>query len=259
MSAAASPEAAPEKRARLSAVVPTWNEEERLPLLLASLGFAPPGTQAASGQRADEVIVADGGSSDGTCEVASACGARVVTSSRGRGAQLACGARAAQGELLWFLHADVVVQPGSVEALRRAFEDPALQACGVRQRIDAPGIFFRCIAQAADLRVRLGRVYGDSGLAVRRGAYDAAGGFRELPLFEDLDLARRLRAHGRIRLVEGALIRVSARRWRAEGALRRTLANWLLTLAWALGVAPERLARYYRPYPPDDRSPGGAS
>lgn len=251
MSAAASPESVAGVRpARLSVVVPTWNEERCLPLLCASLGFgAPP----ARGRRPDELIVADGGSSDRTQELARAAGARVVACARGRGAQLACGARAASGELLWFLHADVIVQPGSVEALLAAFEDPALTACGVRQRIDAPGAIFRCIERAADLRVRLGRVYGDSGLAVRRAAYESVGGFRDLPLFEDLDLARRLRARGSIRLVEGALTRVSARRWRAEGALRRTLVNWLMTGAWALGVAPERLVRYYRPLPSGDR------
>lgn len=232
-------------------VVPTWNERECLPLLLASLGLGPGGRTDpgdAADDRPDEVIVADGGSRDGTRELAADLGAQVVSSARGRGTQLARGAAAAHSELLWFLHADVVVTTGSVRALRRAFEDRRLFACGVRQEVDAPARVYRWIERAANLRVRLGRVYGDSGLAVRRAVYEAVGGFRDLPLFEDLDLSRRLRVHGRIGFVPEAVTRVSARRWRAEGAVARTVKNWALTGAFALGVAPERLERYYRPH-----------
>ncbi len=228
-------------------VVPTWNEERHLPRLLASLGLGADGARAGADRAPDEVVVADGGSDDATAALARACGARVVTSALGRGTQLAAGARAARGELLWFLHADMRVRPGSLEALLGAFEDARLVACGVHQTIDARGLVYRSLERVADLRVRLGRVYGDSALAVRRAEYEAAGGFRAVPLFEDLDLARRLRRRGRVRLVAGAAVHVSARRWRAEGVLRRTLANQVLTAAWALGVAPERLARYYRP------------
>lgn len=249
MAGGASPEAVTEDaslgRTSLSVVVPTWNEREHLPRLLGSLGLGDDGPDTA--ERPDEVIVADGGSDDGTPELAAALGARVVRTERGRGTQLARGAAAARGELLWFLHADVVVAQGSLHALRRAFEDPRLFACGVRQEVDAAARVYRWIERAANLRVRLGRVYGDSGLAVRRAVYEAVGGFRDLPLFEDLDLSRRLRVHGRIGFVPEAVTRISARRWRAEGAVTRTVKNWALTGAFALGVAPERLERYYRP------------
>ena len=117
----------------------------------------------------------------------------------------------------------------------------------MRQRIEASGLLYRGIERAANLRVHLGRVYGDSGLCVRRSAYEAAGGFRDLPLFEDLDLARRLRRLGRVELVEGAELRVCARRWREEGVLQRTVKNWLLTAGFCLGVDPARLERHYRP------------
>ena len=113
-------------------------------------------------------------------------------------------------------------------------------------RIDARGAVYRAIERAANLRTSLGRVYGDSGLCVRRSAYEAAGGFAALPLFEDLDLARRLRRLGRVGLVEGAELEVSARRWREEGVGRRTVKNWLLTAGFWLGVDPARLVRHYR-------------
>lgn len=236
--AAANPDAPAQARPRrVSIVVPTWNEGRTLPRLVASLACEEP----------HELIVSDGGSPDGTAELAEQLGARVVRGARGRGAQLARGAELARAELLLFLHADTVLTPGSLGALARAFEDPALSAAGLRQSIEHEARFYRWVEGAADRRVRLGWVYGDSGLCVRRSAYDAVGGFRALALFEDLDLCARLRRHGRIALVPGARLTISPRRWEQEGRLRRTLKNWSLTLLFAAGIAPERLARHYPP------------
>jgi rSAM/selenodomain-associated transferase 2 len=227
-------------------VVPTLDEAATLPRLVASLEEAGPG------ERPEELLVVDGGSRDGTPELARALGARVLSAPQGRGSQLARGAAEARGELLFFLHADACLMPAALRAVRASFDDPATIAVGLRQRIDHPGRIYRWIERAADRRVRAGWVYGDSGLCVRRSAYEAAGGFRDQPLFEDLDLTRRLRALGAVRLVPEAEIVVSARRWEREGVVRRTLKNWCLTAAWAAGVAPARLARYY---PPEGSSP----
>lgn len=236
--AAPSPAAPAERGAlRVSVVVPTWMESRLLPRLLASLAR----------EGAHELVVSDGESHDGTAELAERAGARVVRGPRGRGAQLARGARAAAGELLLFLHADSEVVPGSLAALVRAFEDPALVASGMHQTIVHPSRFYRWVERAADARVRRGWIYGDSGLCVRRTTYEAVGGFRELAVFEDLDLCRRLRGRGRIALVSGAGLTISPRRWEREGRLRRTLKNWALTLCFAAGVEPARLARHYRP------------
>lgn len=225
--------------ASLSVVIPTWNEAGQLPQCLASL---------ARQAHAHEVIVSDGGSADGTAELAGRLGARVVAGERGRGAQLARGARIARGELLLFLHADAHLAPGALEAVARTFADPAVIAAGLRQRIVHEARFYRWIERAADARVRAGWVYGDSGLAVRRSAYEAVGGFRPLALFEDLDLSKRLRRHGRIAFVAAAELACSPRRWEREGRLRRTLKNWVLTGLWAAGVDPARLARFYPPH-----------
>ena len=232
------------QRLSLAVVVPVLVEAGFLPSLFASLAELPPG------ERADELIVAVGGSRDASVELARAHGALVVPSARGRGAQLARGAAVARSELLLFLHADARVAPGALAALRAAFADPALIATGMKQRIDAPGLFYRCVEWAADRRTGRGRVYGDSALAVRRADYEAVGGFRALPIFEDLDLSRRLRRRGAIRLVREACITISPRRWERGGALRQTLRNWCLTLAFAAGVDPVRLARYYPPHSP---------
>lgn len=225
--------------AELSIVVPTWNEASNLPALAASL--------AAQGG-AFEWIVSDGESSDGTPELAERLGARVVRGLRGRGGQLARGAAAAHGTRLLFLHADARLAPGALAALAEVFADPRVIATGMRQVIEHEARFYRWIERAADRRVTLGWVYGDSGLCVRRSSYEQVGGFRDLPVFEDLDLSARLRRAGAIRLARAAEVRCSARRWEREGRLRRTVKNWGLTLLWAAGVDPERLARYYAPY-----------
>ena len=196
--------------------------------------------------RPERIVVVDGGSRDGTQRVAHEHGAVVIEAPRGRGAQLAAGARALDTELLLFLHADCVPAPGALGRLRAAFADPRLAACAFEQEIDATGLFYRMVERCADLRVRwLGMVYGDSGLCVRRSVYADVGGFRPLPLFEDVDLSRRLRAVTRPRLLSGARLVVSARRWKREGALRATVQNWMLSCAYAAGADPGRLARLY--------------
>jgi rSAM/selenodomain-associated transferase 2 len=227
------------RAAEFSVIVPTWNESANLAQLVASLGAQ---------ERAYELIVSDGGSTDDTAELGARLGARVVRGSRGRGAQLARGALASSGELLLFLHADARLAPGSLAALARAFADPRLVATGMCQRIEHEARFYRWIERAADRRVRAGWVYGDSGLCVRRAAYAAVGGFHDLALFEDLDLASRLRRAGRIELVRGAALTCSARRWEREGRIRCTAKNWILTVLWAAGIDSARLARFYPPH-----------
>lgn len=226
----------------LAAVVPTLDEASQLPSLLASLR-GPEWLDSAQ-----EIIVSDGGSADATATLATRHGANLVTGEPGRGGQLARGAARARSELLLFLHADARLRPGSLRAVRAAFEDPELVATGMCQRIDHPGRIFRWIERMANRRVSWGWIYGDSGLVCRREAYERVGGFRPLPIFEDLDLSRRLKRAGRVGLVSGAFLTVSSRRWEREGPLRRTIKNWCLTLAWAVGVAPERLARFYPPH-----------
>lgn len=225
-------------------IIPAVNEAASLPRLLEALLRGAP-----SGDRPDEVFVVDGGSSDGTPALAAERGARLLCAERGRGLQMAAGARAARSDVFLFLHADSCPEPGALAALRSAFRDPALVATGMRQRVEGRGLFYRLVEWMADFRVRRqGIVYGDSGLGARREAYFAVGGFADLPLFEDVDLSRRLREHGPVRWVPGAGLRISPRRWQAEGALRRTVKNWMLRMAYAVGADPVRLARFYAPH-----------
>lgn len=218
----------------VSVIIPTLNAARHLPATLASC--------AAAG----EIIVADGGSADETVAVARAHGARVVLAPRGRGVQLQCGARAAAGEWLLFLHADTCLADDWCAAVQTFSANPAnrARAATFRFGLDDTSAAARRLERRVAWRVRhLGLVYGDQGLVIHREWFGALGGFRPWPLMEDVELIRRI---GRRRLtVLACAARTSAQRWRREGWRRRSLRNIACLALYFLGVAPHRIARLY--------------
>ncbi len=217
-------------------VIPTLDEAKRIGRLIAAL-------RDLEGEK--DIVVADGGSSDGTAEIARAAGARVVLSPRGRGAQLQAGAAAARGDALWFVHADSRPEPGSLAAIEAALADPAAVGGDFRVVFDGGGRAARSMTWIYPKLRWLGLSYGDAGIFVRRPAYDACGGFQQRALFEDLDLLRRLRPHGRF-VHLGHSIATSSRRFEGWN-YPRAWAVWiaLQSLYWA-GVSPDVLAKLYR-------------
>jgi GT2 family glycosyltransferase len=173
----------------------------------------------------------------------------VVSAPRGRGAQLRAGVAAARGEWLLVLHADARLGPAALAEAETAMHSAWVSAAAWPLAIDAPGLWYRLVELGAALRWRVaGLAYGDQGLLVRRTAYDAAGGYPETRIMEDVVLVRRLRRQGRVARFRHP-IRVDPRRWQREGRLRGTLRNTALILLFLAGVAPDRLARWYRPEP----------
>jgi rSAM/selenodomain-associated transferase 2 len=219
--------------ATLSAVVPTLDEERVLGATLARLRLV-----------ADQIVVADGGSRDATLALAEAHGATVVAGARGRGAQLASGARAAHGDLLLFVHADTLVPENAGELIRRAIDAGAVGGA-FRIRFDSPGWRYRLGETVASWRSVVTRLsLGDQAQFVRRDVYERLGGFRDWPLFEDYDFARRLRRAGPIAILRTPVV-TSARRFERRGPLRTVLFNWWLLARFALGTSPHELARSY--------------
>lgn len=231
------------------------NEAARIGGLVERLLFGAKGEFARRdpADRADLVVVADGGSSDGGEALARDRGAEVISAPRGRGAQLAAGAEwvlahggVCGGDLLFFVHADNLPADGALLALREAAGTGSAVAWALRQAVDAQGAFYRAVESLADRRVeRRGLVYGDSCLCVTADVYRQAGGFRPLPLFEDVDLSRRLRRFGAIALAPGGAVHVCPRRWSREGATWTVVRNWIVTQAYWLGVPPRLLAKLY--------------
>ena len=225
-------------RAPVSIIIPSLNAANVLPGCLAALG---PGLQAGLIR---EVAIADGGSGDGTAAIAEAAGAEWVEGAPGRGGQLRRGAEAAQGEWLLFLHADSWLDEDWAEAVLAHLRDHSGQAGYFTLRFRAKGAGARMVAGWANLRSRVfGLPYGDQGLLISRALYDRVGGFADIPLMEDVAMARALK--GRMRAL-GCGIETGAERYLAEGWVWRGARNLWTLARYFCGVAPERLVKGYQ-------------
>jgi rSAM/selenodomain-associated transferase 2 len=229
-------------RLALSIIIPALDEARSIGRTLDELGRASGGGRLGRA----EVIVVDGGSADGTAEIARGRGARVVSSARGRGAQMHAGARAARGAVLWFLHADTRPSPGCLGQMAEALGDPSTVGGNFEVFFDGGTRAARFMTWLYPRLRRLGLCYGDSAVFVRRAAYERIGGFRAFPVFEDLDLVRRLRGAGRVAHLS-ARVTTSSRRFEGR-SFALTFARWsLLQLLYWLGVSPHALGRLYAP------------
>ncbi|HEU4594904.1 MAG TPA: TIGR04283 family arsenosugar biosynthesis glycosyltransferase [Pyrinomonadaceae bacterium] len=224
-------------RPRLSVIIPALDEARSIGAVLDAVRLLGEGV---------EVLVVDGGSADGTGEIARARGARVVESVRGRGAQMHAGALAAEGDAFWFLHADTRAPRDAAARIAEALGDSRVVGGNFRVRFDGARRAARFLTWLYPQLRRLGLCYGDSAIFVRREAYERAGGFKPFPIFEDLDLLRALRRTGRLAHLDSTVV-TSSRRFEGRSFVL-TFARWsaLQALYW-LGVHPRTLGRLYYP------------
>jgi len=222
----------------ISIIIPTLNEAARLSLLLAELRAET---------EAHEIIVVDGGSGDGSAAVARDHGAdRVLTAPRGRGPQLVAGADAASGEVLLFLHGDSRFPRGGLTALRRELaEHPEAHGGNFSLLFDGDDGFSRWLEEFyAGIRAR-GFYYGDSGIFVRRWAYDVLGGLRPLALMEDYDFVRRLERAGPTLCIAEPPLVTSSRRFGGRSKSNIVLGWIKIHLLYHLRLPGALLARLY--------------
>jgi rSAM/selenodomain-associated transferase 2 len=218
----------------VSIVIPTLNEAAFLSDTLACIRSNPV---------PHEVVVVDGGSSDATVRIAEAAKCRVLrTAEPHRAKQMNLGSTNTQGTVLLFLHADTLIPSEGLHAIETALKDERVVGGGFRRRYLNASPFLRFTCAMADWRSRwLGWHFGDQGIFIRRATFEALDGFRELRVFEDLDLCRRMKKAGRVAGLKPQVLS-SARRFAKRGAIFTTLADLWLTCRYLAGTHPDRLA-----------------
>ena len=218
--------------------MPVLNEAEQIVATLAPL-------QTARKQGQIELILADGGSSDATCELAVALVDRIVSSKPGRGVQQDSGANVARGEWLLFLHADTRLPERWQERILTAVQGRTADWGRFDLCLDGEALMFRLIERMITLRSRLsGIATGDQAIFVRRESYTAVGGFEPLPLMEDLRLSARLKQRSRPLCISDPVL-TSTRRWQKHGIWRTIILMWWLRYRHWRGQSPASLARQY--------------
>ncbi|KAF0232889.1 MAG: Glycosyl transferase family [Desulfovibrionaceae bacterium] len=231
-----------------SVIVPVLGEEDlvnRVVDHIRTVGYG----------RRVEILVADGHPQRTTLAALDRPGVLAVPAPRGRARQMNAAARKASGDVLVFLHADSTLPAGAFEAMEAVLSDPTRVGGAFDLAIRSTRFSLRLIAWVATLRSRLTRTpYGDQAVFLTRPAFQALGGYADLPVLEDVDLMRRLRRAGmRIGFAKGRAV-TSPRRWETEGVWRRTFINWAIIILYILGVPPERLAPLHRTRPHTEES-----
>ncbi len=228
----------------LDVIIPTLDAAAQIETTLTALAEGPGGEQGARLIR--EIVVVDGGSVDDTVARARRAGARVISSPRGRGPQLAAGAEASEADWLLFLHADTRLAPGWSEAVAAFIQSARSgdRAAVFTLAFDDASIHAHALARLANWRARrFALPYGDQGLILSRALYDRLGGFRPLPLMEDVDLVRRIGRAGLVHL--DAVAVTSADRYRRWGWWPLAARNLALLALYFLRVPPRLLERLY--------------
>ena len=220
----------------VSIIVPVLGEGERLQPFLEQI------RQRAS---AAELILVNAAGYENVSESAANLCDRILTSRRGRAAQMNAGAVAAGGDVLWFVHADCKVPEGCLEEIAQTLQDQQFVGGCFRIRFPRRELIYRVSDAAGNLAVELfGRCYGDHGIFCRRDAFVAIGGYPDLPLLEDAEFYWQLRKQGRTRQLSSAIV-PSPRRYEEVGPYRLTIAYLLLSLLYVSRVPIPLLARLY--------------
>ncbi len=228
---------------KISVIIPVLNERQALPLSVEALRAC---------QGIEEIVVADGGSTDGTVEwLRSQPDVVVVNSARGKGPQLNAGAARASGGVLLFLHADCILNQSALDAMQSAAPDPRIAggAFCVRFAESRPRSL-RVVAAGINLRARVRRsATGDQGIFVRKDVFASIGGAPDWPLFEDVELVRRIKLAGKFAVVKTPLT-ISARRYHVYGVWRTVFLVYALRLGYWLGIPPQRLKQWFKDMKP---------
>jgi rSAM/selenodomain-associated transferase 2 len=229
---------------KITIIIPVLNDVEALKTLLPQLQQCR--------EQGHELLLVDGGSSDGSIPLSRNQVDRILMTGVGRGRQMNLGAENASHNILLFLHADSRISEKGFAQLLAAMSDPENHWGRFDVQLDHSGVSYRVIAAMMNLRSRLSGVStGDQGMFVRSGLFHRVGGFQSIPLMEDVALSKTLRKYSRPVCLSSKLI-TSARRWQQQGIMKTVLLMWTLRLAYFMGVHPDKLSQIYYPAAADN-------
>jgi rSAM/selenodomain-associated transferase 2 len=228
-----------EKRPTLSIILPVFNEAEKINEVIAHLR-----------QQADqgvEIIVADGDAAGSTINDVIDEKVLKLTAVRGRARQMNAGATRAKGDILLFLHADTMLPPKALALIRSALHGNRAVAGAFDLGFDTKRRIFIITEFYVALRTRLTRVpFGDQAIFIQRSYFEQLGGYRDIPLMEDVELMKRIRKRGDAIVIIPQKVRTSPRRYERDGVLYCTFRNLAMQILYAWGVPPERLIKWYQ-------------
>jgi rSAM/selenodomain-associated transferase 2 len=194
-----------------------------------------------------EIIVADGDYEGSTLQKISNTTVRKILCPKGRARQMNCGAAEALGDILIFLHADTCLPENALKKIAEILKDKKIIGGAFDLGIDSKRFYFRIIEKIASIRSRLTRIpYGDQAIFIRRDYFQFLGGFKDIPIMEDVELMGRIKKRqGKINILKDK-VKTSPRRWETEGVVFCTLRNWFLITLYLLGAKPETLVKFYK-------------
>jgi rSAM/selenodomain-associated transferase 2 len=225
---------------RYSFIIPVYREEEIIDSAIDHLMHLQKFAAA-------EIIVADGDYEGSTLTKIINANVKKILCPKGRARQMNCGAAKSSADILIFLHADTRLPENALKKIATLLEDETIVGGAFDLSIDSQRFAFRIIEKIASIRSRLTRIpYGDQAIFIRRGYFQSLGGFKDIPIMEDVELMRRIkRRQGKINILKDK-VKTSPRRWETEGVVFCTLRNWFLITLYSLGAKPETLAKFYR-------------
>lgn len=220
----------------ISIIIPVLNEEKAIPALIENL-YAQEGNQ--------EIIIADGGSTDRSIEL---CGKYkdviLISSEKGRANQMNKGADRASGDILLFLHADTLLPPGGISAIEAAMEKQDVVGGSFYMKFDREKLAFRFFSVFTRINSAY-LTYGDQAIFIRKSVFEDIGAFKQLPILEDFEIQKRLRKQGRF-VKLGLPVTTSARRFLHNGIFKQQLLNIALLCAYELGYSPAKIKAFYK-------------
>jgi rSAM/selenodomain-associated transferase 2 len=228
-------------RLRISVIIPVYCETSTINGTIANL-------QAQTQSEPVEIIVVDGDTSASTLKSIRHPDVVKLKAARGRASQMNRGAEKASGDILLFLHADTRLPHGGIDRIRQRMSGVEKTVAGAFDLgIASKGWAFRVIEAVVHIRTRLTKIpYGDQAIFIKKRFFGNIGGFKEIPIMEDVELMGRIKRGGRTIHIVPEKVHTSPRRWVKEGILRCTLRNWMIMTLYLARVRPERLARFYR-------------